>query len=196
MHPRLAEIVRYVDDRRVDLESAAMRLPYERWTERPSAESWSVAQVFDHLHLTESGIARLLAKRIARAKESGLGPEQSIDSIMGALDFFPVVEGPKRQAPAIVVPRAEARAPDVHEALRSSRADLHAALRDGDGLALGEVTATHPALGVINLYQWVLFVGQHEARHARQVEQIVQQLTHPQAHPPHVTRSMGPGIPK
>jgi uncharacterized damage-inducible protein DinB len=176
MHPRLAEIVRYVDDRRVDLEAAAMRLPYERWTERPSAETWSVAQVFDHLHLTESGIARLLAKRIARAKESGLGAEQSTESLMGTLDFFPVVGGAKRQAPEIVVPRTEARAPDVHDALRRSRADLHAALRDGDGLALGEVTATHPALGVIDLYQWVLFVGQHEARHTGQVEQIVRHL--------------------
>jgi hypothetical protein len=176
MHPRLAEIVRYVDDRRDDLESAAMRLPYERWTERPSAETWSVAQVFDHLHLSEAGIARLLAKRIARAKDAGLGPEASTESVMGTLDFFPVVDGPKRQAPEIVVPRVEARAPDVHDALRRSRADLHAALHEGDGLALGEVTATHPALGVINLYQWVLFVGQHEARHTRQVEQIVRDL--------------------
>ena len=176
MHPRLAEIVRYVDERRADLEMAASKLPYERWAARPSSNSWSVAEVFDHLHLSESGIARLLAKRIARAKEAGLGPETSTESAMNALDFFPVVDGPKRQAPEIVVPRAEARAPGVHEALRRSRADLHAALQDGDGLALGEVTATHPALGVINLYQWILFVGQHEARHTRQVEQIVRDL--------------------
>lgn len=176
MHPRLAEIVRYVDERRADLESAATRLPYEQWAEHPSPNSWSIAQVFDHLHLSESGIARLVAKRIARAKEAGLGAEISTESVMGALDFFPVVDGPKRQAPDIVVPRAEARAPEVHDALRRSRAELHAALRDGDGLALGEVTATHPALGVINLYQWVLFIGQHEARHTRQVEQIVRDL--------------------
>lgn len=176
MHPRLAEIVKYVDDRRAELESAASRLPYPRWSERPAADSWSVAQVFDHLHLSESGIARLLAKRIARAKEAGLGPERSDESMMGALDWFPVIDGPKRQAPEIVVPRPEARAPEVHDALRRSRADLHAALRSGDGLALGEVTATHPGLGVINVYQWVLSIGQHEARHTRQVEEIVRRL--------------------
>ncbi len=177
MHPRLAEIVKYVDDRRADLESAASGLPYERWSDRPAPDSWSVAQVFDHLNLSESGIARLLAKRIARAKEAGLGPERSDASVMHDLDFFPVVEGPKRQAPEIVVPRADPRAPEVHDALRRSRADLHAALREGDGLALGEVTATHPALGVINVYQWVLFIGQHEARHAGQVAEIVRRLS-------------------
>jgi uncharacterized damage-inducible protein DinB len=176
MHPRLAELARYVDDRRVELESAAGRLPYARWSERPADDAWSVAQVFDHLHLSEASIAKLLEKRIARAREAGVGREQSEASVLRSLDYFPVVDGPKRQAPEIVVPRSEARAPDVHDALRRSRADLHAALREGDGLALGEITATHPALGVINLYQWVLFVGQHEARHTRQVEQIVRQL--------------------
>lgn len=177
VHPRLAEIVKYVDDRRAELESAASRLPYARWSERLAADSWSVAQVFDHLHRSESGIARLLAKRIARAKEAGLGPEHSDESLLNALDFFPIVDGPKRQAPEIVIPRPEARAPEVHQALRSSRADLHSALREGDGLALAEVTATHPSLGVINVYQWVLFIGQHEARHTRQVEEIVRRLS-------------------
>jgi uncharacterized damage-inducible protein DinB len=176
MHPRLAEIVKYVDDRRAKLEAVASELPYERWSDRPAAGSWSVAQVFDHLHLSESGIARLLAKRIARAKEAGLGPERSDESVMNSLDFYPVIAGPRRQAPEIVVPRPDPRAPEVHEALRRSRADLHDALRSGDGLALGDVTATHPALGVINAYQWVLFIGQHEARHTRQVAEIVRRL--------------------
>jgi uncharacterized damage-inducible protein DinB len=176
MHPRLAEIVQYADDRRAELESAASPLPYERWSERPAADCWSVAQVFDHLHLSESGTARLLAKRIARAKEAGLGPELSDESMMQSLDWFPIIAGPKRQAPEIVAPRSEARAPDVYEALRRSRADLHAALRSGDGLALAEVTATHPVLGVLNVYQWVLFIGQHEARHTRQVAEIVRRL--------------------
>jgi hypothetical protein len=176
MHARLTEVVRYLDERRAGLESAASGLPYERWSERPAADAWSVAQVFDHLHLSESSIAKLLAKRIARAKEAGVGPERSEASVLQTLEFFPVVDGPKRQAPEMVVPRADVRAPEVHDALRRSRADLYAALRQGDGLALGEVTATHPALGVINLYQWVLFVGQHEARHTRQVEEIVRQL--------------------
>jgi uncharacterized damage-inducible protein DinB len=87
VHPRLAEIVRYADDRRAELEDTALRLPYERWSERPEADAWSVAQVFDHLHRSESGIARLLAKRIARAKEAGLGPEESTDSVMQSLDW-------------------------------------------------------------------------------------------------------------
>lgn len=176
MHRRLAEIMQYADERRAELEAAVSGLPYSRWVERPHVGQWSVAQVFDHLHISESGIARLVAKRIQRAKEAGLGPETSEESMLESLDTTRIVDGPKREAPEIVRPREDARAPEVLDALRRSRADLRAALREGDGLALGDVTATHPALGVINLYQWVLFIGHHEARHARQLREMVRQL--------------------
>ena len=69
--------------------------------------------------------------------------------------------------------RAEPRAGLDHTAawaaLERSRAELRAALIDGDGLALGERVQPHPFIGPLNLYQWVLFVGAHEARHARQI---------------------------
>jgi len=46
----------------------------------------------------------------------------------------------------------------------------------GDGLALGEVIQPHLVLGPINIYQWLLFVGSHEARHTAQVREIAAQL--------------------
>jgi hypothetical protein len=39
---------------------------------------------------------------------------------------------------------------------------------------LGELTQKHPVLGTLNLYQWVLFVAAHEARHTAQIREIVQ----------------------
>jgi uncharacterized damage-inducible protein DinB len=109
-------------------------------------------------------------------KTASMESTASTESMMQSLDWYPIIDGPKREAPEIVVPRGDPQAREVHEALRQSRADLHAALRTGDRLALGEVTATHPVLGVINVYQWVLFIGQHETRHTRQVAEIVRQL--------------------
>jgi hypothetical protein len=41
-----------------------------------------------------------------------------------------------------------------------------------DGLALGALRWAHPALGELDLYQYILFIGQHEARHARQIVEI------------------------
>jgi hypothetical protein len=48
-------------------------------------------------------------------------------------------------------------------------------LRDGviaaDGLALGTVQIPHPRLGTLDIYQWLLFVAAHEARHTAQVRE-------------------------
>ncbi|MEA2712972.1 MAG: hypothetical protein QOK27_933, partial [Gemmatimonadales bacterium] len=38
--------------------------------------------------------------------------------------------------------------------------------------ALGGLTFSHPLLGSLDLYQWILFVGQHEARHAAQIAEL------------------------
>lgn len=50
---------------------------------------------------------------------------------------------------------------------------LRAALAEADGLALGTITHVHPVLGEIDLYQWILFVGQHEERHIGQIVEVV-----------------------
>jgi hypothetical protein len=44
-------------------------------------------------------------------------------------------------------------------------------------MALGDITVPHPVLGPLNLYQWVLFVGGHESRHAIQIREIAQALS-------------------
>ena len=47
-----------------------------------------------------------------------------------------------------------------------------AVLRDGDGLALEQVTAVHPVIGDIDVYRWVLFIAKHEQRHEQQLRSI------------------------
>jgi hypothetical protein len=34
----------------------------------------------------------------------------------------------------------------------------------------------HPLVGMLNLYQWILFVGQHEGRHSEQIRDIGRSL--------------------
>ena len=62
------------------------------------------------------------------------------------------------------------------EGLESSREALRAAVVSADGLSLGEIKHTHAILGELDLYQWLIFVGQHEARHRKQIERTLQSL--------------------
>ena len=177
MHPRLSEIAQYVDAQRAALLAAAEPLPGSDWATRPRPELWSVSDVFEHLHRVERGCARLIAKRATEARAAGHPPELESDSVMGSLDFAQLLDRDRKAtAPERVAPEGGWSRDAALAALEESRASLQAAIAEADGLALGTVRAEHARLGEIDLYQWILFIGQHEARHVPQVAEIVRTL--------------------
>jgi hypothetical protein len=173
MHPRLADLTDDIARHRAAFLAAVAAVPAEDLARRPSADTWSVAEIVDHLQMVESGTARLLAKRIAKAREAGLGPETRTDSVRGQLDQYPITDrSNKREAPEMVRPRPGIGAEAALEGLRVSREALLQALHDANGLDLTQVKATHAVLGELDVYQWVLWLGQHEARHTQQVDEV------------------------
>jgi hypothetical protein len=173
MHARIAELMDHLDRTRAALLATVESVPESRRNVSPGSGGWSPAQVLDHLAVVEAGSVRLMAKRIARAREGGLGPDPKTSSVLGALDGQGVASREQRwQAPEIVLPRDGATAASALASLRESRAALLELLRDADGLDLSAVRAMHTRLGDIDMYQWALFIGQHEARHTSQIGEM------------------------
>ena len=50
---------------------------------------------------------------------------------------------------------------------------MRAAVATADGLALGNIKHNHPLLGELDLYEWLVFLGEHEARHKKQIERTL-----------------------
>lgn len=178
MHPRIAELFTYVQLQRGALFDAVSLIPEPLRDRRVDGDTWSAAEVLEHLHRVESGIARLLTRSLERARAAGLEPESEVASVLESLDALRLNDRSRRiSAPEPVMPRGELSAAQGMVALTESRQALISALREADGLALGQITRAHPTLGPLNLYQWVLFVGQHEARHAGQLQDLARRLT-------------------
>jgi len=177
MHRRLSELIDYADATRVALLDAAATVPVDRFAARPGPERWSAAELLEHLARVESGCARVIAKRAAGAREAGIGQERDESSMLGALDGRGVTDRRRKlTAPEIVAPTGGFSRERSLDALAASRAEFKRAVADADGLALTEVRHTHVVLGEIDLYQWILFVAQHEQRHLPQLEEIAEQL--------------------
>ena len=182
MHRRLTELVEYLDAARAAVLEAADAVPADRFTERPAPDRWSAAELLEHLARVESGCARVIAKRAASARAAGLGAEREDSSVLGALDGRPVRDrNHKLIAPEIVTPAGGFTRERSFEAMSASRAELRRAIEEADGLALGEVRHPHVVLGELDLYQWILFVAQHEERHLAQLREISEQLHQPQS---------------
>jgi len=177
MHPRIAETLEYLDTERAELRAAVEAVPLAQREQPPGPDRWSVAQVLQHLALIENRIARLLSKRIAGARAEGLGPELETSPVLNARHAAKIADRSFRvEAPEEIRPPSDTDAASALAALEQSRETLRAAVISGDGLALSEVKHSHPALGEINLYQWILFVGSHEVRHTAQVREIADQF--------------------
>ena len=175
MHPRLQELVDYTEQVRTQLLALIDTLNSDQWSARAADDGWTIRDVVGHLHLVEDSSIRALFRTFRRARDGGLGREQGHASLLDSLDWsqLPVVVTPM-QAPAFTTPNGDATPAELRERLTHSRAGLRTWAAEADGFALADVTFPHPVLGVINLYQWVLMIGQHERRHIGQIQRILE----------------------
>jgi len=174
VHARLAELMAYVDAQRAEVLAAVDALPVDACERRPSPERWSAAEQLEHLWLVETGSAKLLHTLLKGvATRGGLPAETSDASVLGALDRFGLVRGSKPlAAPEMVTPSHGLTCAQARTALETSRGILRAFVAKGAGLDLTLLRAPHPRLGELTGYEWILFIGQHEARHAQQLRAL------------------------
>ena len=170
---RIGELLAYLEEERARLRAVVDAVPAPRRDVRVHADRWSVAEILEHLSIVERRIARLIATEIAAGRSEGLGPEHDTSPVMSLLDVSRVANAEQPlTAAGGNQPRAGLDVSRAWEALEISRAALRQALLEGDGLALTDRVQPHPFIGPLNLYQWALFVGAHDARHARQIRAL------------------------
>jgi uncharacterized damage-inducible protein DinB len=173
MHPRLLDVLEYTDRARDELLSLLAGLSQADWESR-EGDGWTVREVVAHLHLVEDSSVRALFRAFRTARDQGLGHDAGGPSLLHSLDAARIEAGERPlQAPPMVTPNDLAEPSALLERLAHARAGLHKWSTEADGYALADVTFPHPALGTLSLYQWVLFIGQHERRHVHQIRRIL-----------------------
>lgn len=176
MHPRIEELLTYLETRRDEVRAAVDNVP-ERDRNVRINDRWSIANVIEHLAIVETSIAGLFRHRIGAAVAEGIGADPETTSVFTAYPVPGVADRSRRlEAPNTVRPTADVDANTAWQQLEDSRAKLREAVLSGDGLALAEVSHTNRTFGPLNLYQWLVFAADHEARHAEQIREIGDEL--------------------
>jgi len=180
MHPRTREVLEHLDTYHTELLRAVEAIPATMRDRQPAEGRWSVAAVLEHLAIVDEAIAGRLTTTLAVAREAGLSPEADEDSILRRLDINMILDrGRPRTASPQSQPRRDVGAADALAHYEQAYAKVCDLVREYDGLALGAVTAPHPVLGEVDVYQWLLFLGAHEGRHADQIREIGESLGTP-----------------
>jgi DinB family protein len=173
MHPRIRELLVYLDDQRAVLRDAIDAVPPALRDRQPDAHCWSAAGIVEHLAIVEQRVGRALGAKIAAARAED-GPAETCDeSILATIDVRRVLDRSTRvTAPDTAVPTGMP-ADEAWSALERAGATVREALASGDGLALDTITLVHPLFGPLSAYHWFAFLAAHEARHAAQIRDIV-----------------------
>jgi hypothetical protein len=172
LHPRMAEVVGALRDAQHEMLALLDGVSPERAERRRHDTAWSVAQVVEHLAIVEDGTGRLIGK-LLRQVEGTSDPDTA--PITPTLARFQVMDANVRPiaAPPMVTPGDTATLAEATARQGASRERVIAALTAASGRALGTVSHPHPVLGVLDGYQWALFLAQHQRRHFAQIRAIL-----------------------
>ncbi|RHW32723.1 DinB family protein [Lysinibacillus yapensis] len=132
-------------------------------------ESWSIAQILEHLFLMEENAIH----QISAALNSG--------TQFGKPSSFPlhlIADRKKKvNAPKDLIPTNEYQTlAKLKEKLDASRAALEKLAQFSSEEELNEKTLIHPRFGILTLKQWINLVGYHEERHLGQIREVKEAL--------------------
>ena len=146
-------------------------LSQKQWTFKPAPDRWSVAEVAEHIAVSESTLSGLVQQRIM---QSPAAPEKR-DQVKGK-DEIILQRMPDRshkaQAPEFLKPTGRwATQAELIKAFEDSRkANMDYIRTTNDDLR--DHFFDHPVFGTLDGYQWLLLISTHSARHTAQIEEV------------------------
>ena len=140
------------------------------FSQRPSTDEWSVAEVVQHLSLVEARVVKELERAIASAPRKPAFLRRLIPTSIVSLRLIRV------KAPKAMNPVVEAGKEECVENYNRARASLKELCALHDRNRFKNLVFKHPFLGEINGVATVSFIGYHEQRHLKQIKEVLQNL--------------------
>jgi hypothetical protein len=174
--PRIDALVALLKRYRTGLGNALSAVPVSVRNMAPGNDRWAVAQVLEHLAVTEHSVTRLFGGFLARAGVRADNEVFDKDTFEREMDLPFILDRSRK----IIGPQPPDKldAGEAWSALTDSRRERLTGLEQARGRRLEDRTRPHPATGErLNAYQWIAFIALHEGRHAAQIEAIGASLT-------------------
>jgi uncharacterized damage-inducible protein DinB len=146
-------------------------LSEKQWTFKPGPDRWSVAEVSEHITVSESALLGLVQKQLMGSPSAPEKREQVKGKDEMILQKIPD-RSHKAQAPEFLRPTGRwATEADLTKAFEESRRVTMDYVRTTDD-DLRDHFFDHPVFGTLDGYQWLLLLSAHSERHTAQIEEV------------------------
>lgn len=147
-----------------------------QWTYKAGPDRWSIAEVAEHIAVSETTILGLVTDKIMKsppvAKEPGGATDAKV--IEAITDRSAKFQAPEMLKPTNRWSTRDALTKDFSAAREKTIAYVSTTTDDLRGHA-----APHPVMKTLDAYQWILLLSAHSARHTAQIEEVKQSPGYP-----------------
>jgi uncharacterized damage-inducible protein DinB len=160
---------KYLEETRQKFLASIEGVTDAQWTFKAGPDRWSIAEVAEHIAISESTILELVTAKILTAPPPPAGAERVPDEklLEAIVDRSSRFQAPEMLKPASRWATRDALAKDFNAARDKTVAYVRNTKDDLRGHA-----APHPVLKSLDGFQWVLLIGAHSARHTAQIEEV------------------------
>ena len=174
-YQNISEIYEANDKIRARLKETVSNLTDEQANFLPEGEKWTAANIVEHLAMVDQGMTQICAKLLSKAQaESGkAGGEAKISE-----EFLQkLVHGREQKfnAPERVHPSGQISIAESLSKMNENRQRLEELRPLFETVECSEFKFPHPAFGDLTAHEWLALLGGHEARHLKQIENILSQ---------------------
>ncbi|MBC7910545.1 MAG: DinB family protein [Pyrinomonadaceae bacterium] len=174
VYESLSQIFDEMDETHARFYERAGALSAEEASARPDAGAWSVTEVIEHVSIVESSIVKLVTRLLMKAEAAGEKARE--DGSIVPVSVEQIVERSQRekyQAPETAHPSGDVPIADSIARMRATREALEELRPRLEKTDLSNVSYPHPAFGPMNVYEWLILLGIHKARHLKQIETML-----------------------
>jgi uncharacterized damage-inducible protein DinB len=169
--PSLDSLREHLKITREKLWRAADAVSAEQWKVNPAPGSWSAAEVFAHLTMVERVILGGADRMIQQ-------PPQVV-SFLGRLHrplWLVKLRVRRVESPIPLDPEQVTEKEAAREQLQAIRERTLVFLEETSRRDCSAYRWKHPFLGSLNFYEWFELLGNHEVRHAKQIQETVEKF--------------------
>lgn len=140
-----------------------------QWTFKAAPGRWSIAEIAEHIAISESTILELITGKILKVPLAPGGGERLSDDqlLKGLLDRTNRFQAPEMLRPTGRWTTREALTKDFLAAREKTLAYVATTADDLHGHGV-----PHPVFLMLDGYQWLLLLSGHSARHTAQIEEV------------------------
>ena len=166
------EAIKYLEETRKNFLDSVKGLSEAQWKFKAAPDRWSVAEVAEHIAVSEETLMSLVTERIMKSpatpekKETAKGKDAQLRNQV-------VDRSTRVQAPEMLKPTNRwATQAELVKAFNASRDKTINYIKTSQD-DLRSHFGPHPLLKDLDAYQWITLISAHSARHTDQIKEVM-----------------------